>query len=151
VRNYTAEYKFSANTVLSYLYTSYNEKEGKLEPLGVERLKLTTTLTKTLNLIGQWEDGRNYQAGTERTQFSLGIAGRLDTLTAVEVSYGYDRVVTPGGRTTASTYKVKYDQTITADHFLTLSGTFTDWNGPKPATANTDDITCQLDFNVLFD
>lgn len=151
VRNYTAEYKFNATTVLNYLYMSYNEKDGKFEPIGIERLKLTTTLTKALSLIGHWENAENYQAGTDRTQMSLGIAGKLDSLTAVEVSYGYDRVVTPGGETTASTYKVKYDQTISADHFLTFSGTYTDWNGPKPSNANADDVTLQLDFNLLFD
>ena len=151
VRNYTAEYKFNASTVLNYFYMSYNEKEGKFEPIGIERLKLTTTLTKALNLVGQWENTENYQDGTDRTLLSLGIAGKLGALTAVEVSYGYDRVVTPGGETTASTYKVKYDRTISADHYLAFSGTFTDWDGPKPANANADDVTFQVDFNLLFD
>ncbi len=151
VRNYTAEYKFSGCTALSYLYKSYNEKEGKLESIGTERLKLTSRVTKTLNLIGQWESLENYQAQTDRIQYSLGIAGKLDRLAAVEVSYGFDRVTSPSGETTAHTYKMKYDRTVSADRFLTLSASYTDWEGPKPSAANTDDLTFQVDFNLQYD
>lgn len=150
VRNYTADYKFSAKTAVSYLYTSYNEKDGKLEPIGVERLRLSTSVSKTLGLTTQWENSENYQTGLDKTGYTLGITGKLNSLAAVEVSYGYDRVTSPSGETKSRTYRLKYDRNVSADNYITLSGTYTDWEGPKPTNAPADDLLVQLDYNLLF-
>jgi len=151
VRNYTAEYKLNAASTLNYLYTSYNEQDGKLVPASIERLTLNTKLTRTLGLVTKWENNEDLQNSVDRTLYSLGISGKLGALAAVEVSYGYDKVVTRNGKSVGHTYKVKYDRTVSTDHFLTFSGTYTDWEGPKPANANADDLTLQVDFNLLFD
>lgn len=150
VRNYTADYKFSATTTLNYFYTSYSEKDGKLEAIGVERLKLNTKLSGTLAMVSQWESNENRQTGLYKNGYSLGITGKLNSLSAVEASYGYDRVTSPDGETKSRTYKLKYDRNVSADHYFTLTGTYTDWEGPKPSSAPADDIALQLDYNILF-
>ena len=151
VRNYDVRYTFNSSTCLSYLLSSNAEKEGgKFEPVSVERLKLTTGVARTLALNVQWENLENVQNRTDRDQYSLGLAGKLSSLSAVEVSYGYDRLITPSGKSTANTYKVKYDHNVSADKYLTLSGTYTDWDGPKPTDADADDLKFQVDMNLVF-
>ncbi len=152
VRRYDADLRISPTTTLEYKYFSFNEKKnGKLEPVGGELLKLASRLSKRLSLLGQYEVGDNYKKDSTKRTISLGIAGKLSSLEAVEASYGYDRVKTPSGKTTARTYKLRYDYTIDAEHFVAFSGQYTDWKGPRPADNERDDLLLQLDFMVLFD
>ena len=151
IRCYDADWQVSASTKLTYNYSSYNEKPGgELEPTGIERLKVTTPLTKKLGFIGQWENVENYEAATMKDTLSLGLSGNVSSHGKLEASYGFDRVVTSGGETSARTYKLEYDYQASSDHFFALSGKYTDWSGPRPCNADPDDLLLQLDFKTLF-
>jgi len=151
IRRYNADWQIYPSTKLIYNYFSYDEKPGgKLEPIGTERLRLATALTKRLGFIGQWEIADNYERGTSKDTLSLGLSGKVSSLGALEASYGYDRVAAPDGKSSSRTYKLKYDYQTSADHFFTFSGRYTDWSGPRPASSDGDDLYLQLDFKTLF-
>jgi len=151
IRKYAADYRLSKTTALFYNYSSYNEKAGgKLEPIGVEKLKLTTMLNDKLSLVGQWESLENFANNTDKNTLSLGVAGKLSKLAALEASCGYDSVITSSGKSSSRTYKLKYDYQMDSDHFLMLSGKYTDWSGPKPTSSPDDDVRVQLDLKKLF-
>lgn len=151
IRRYNADLRISPTTKLEYKYFSFNEKKnGKLELVGREFLKLTSSLNKRLSLLGQYEVADNYKQDSTKRTISLGIAGKPSSLAAVEVSYGYDREEIKGRKASTRTYKVKYDYTIDADHFVAISGQYTDWKGHRPADNDRDDLRLQLDFMTLF-
>ncbi|MHB1001638.1 MAG: hypothetical protein ACYC27_20555 [Armatimonadota bacterium] len=151
IRNYNADWKVTSFTNLVYNYASYKEKaDGTLEPVGIERVRLTTALSKKLGFVGQWERNSNYQAETDQNTLSVGISGKLSAKEVFEVGYGFDSLSTKNGDSESRTYKLKYDHQVDADHYLTLSGTYTDRDGPKPANINTDDVQYQIDFKTVF-
>jgi hypothetical protein len=151
IRRYNAELQVNPSTKLAYSYLGFNEKpDGNLEPVGLERLKLTMAATKRLGFTSQWEKTRNYQQGTAKTVLSLGLAGKASSNETLEASYGFDRVTSPSGKTSARTYKLTYDRQVSADHFLTFSGRYTDWSGPHPSDPNSDDLLLQIDFRRVF-
>ncbi|MHB1458463.1 MAG: hypothetical protein ACYC0V_16265 [Armatimonadota bacterium] len=152
VRNYNADWQITPFTKLIYYYSSNKEKpDGTIDPVDAESFKLATALSKTLGLQGQWEHSGNASTKYDRNTLSLGIAGRLTAKGTVEAGYGFDNVLTNGIRAESRTYKIKYDQQVDSDHFLSLSGTFTDWQGARPASVKTDDVTYQIDFKTVFD
>ncbi len=152
MRRYDAEWQINAGMKLSYNYFSYNVRpDGKIDPIGGEKLRLTTPVGKQLGLIGQWESTEDFANRIRRRTISLGLNGKLNDKTTFEGSYGFDSVITPSGPTTSWTYKMKYDCQMDADHFLTLSGKYTNWSGPKPANNTEDDVTVQLDLRSVFD
>lgn len=151
IRRYNADWKITDVTQLTYAYFSYNEKpNGELEPVGVERIKLTTPMTKLLGFVGCWESVDYYANNTSKTTLSLGLSGKLSGVESLEASYGFDRTSTPNGKTSSRTYKLKYDRQVSADHFLTLTGRYTDWSGTRPSNITEDDVQIQLDFRTLF-
>ena len=151
IRRYDADWRINSTTKLIYNYCSYNEKPGgKLEPIGIERLKLATVFAKKLALVGQWESKDDYKRDISKTTLSLGLSGNISALGVLEASYGWDRVVTPSGGTTSRTYGLKYDYQVSADYFITFSGKYTDRSGPRPANCNQDDVQLQMDFKTLF-
>ena len=151
IRKYDADYRINGKTKLSYNFSTYNEKPGnKIEPLGLERLKLVTMLTDKLGFVGQLENTDDYANSISKKTLSLGVSGKLSPLQALDASYGIERVWTPGGKTSAKTYKLKYDYQLDAEHFLTFTGKWTDWSGPRPADPNADDLMLQLDFRTVY-
>ena len=151
IRRYNADWQINPTTKLTYNYFNFNEKaDGSLEPVGGERIKLTTPLTKRLGLIGQWENADNYQQAIFRNTLSLGLTGKVSALGNLEASYGFDRVVTASGTASSRTYKLKYDYKVSEVKFITFSGRYTDWNGQHPVDPNADDIQFQLDFKTIF-
>lgn len=151
IRKYDAEWAVNPYTKLTYNYASSTEKpDGTVDPAGVERLRLTTPLSKRLGFVGQWEGSRNPAQQLAKNTLSLGLAGKLSTIGTFEASYGFDRVTTPGVLTASHTYKVKYDYQENADHYLTFSGLVVDWSGPRPANVSADDLQFQLDYKTLF-
>ena len=151
IRRYDADYRINRTTTLAYDFFTYNERPGKkIQPIGLERLKLVTMLTDKLGFVGQMESTDDYANSISKNTLSLGVSGKLSPLEALDASYGIDRVWTPSGKTTAKTYKVKYDYQLDAEHFLTFSGKFTDWSGPRPANNTSDDVVFQLDFKTVF-
>ena len=151
VRNYNADWQITPFAKLIYSYNSNKEKpDGSIEPIGAESFKLTTAINKTLGLQGQWEHSANYNTKYDRDTLSFGIAGKLSAKGTVEAGYGFDSVLTNGVKAESRTYKLKYDQQVDADHFLSLSGTYTDWQGARPASVTTDDVQYQIDFKTVF-
>ena len=151
IRRYDADYRFNRTTTIAYNFFTYNEKPGnKIEPIGLQRFKLVTMLTNTLGFVGQVESKDNYANSISRNTLSLGISGKLSPLQVLDASFGFDRVWTPSGRTSAKTYKLKYEYQVDAEHFFTFSGKWTDWSGPRPENNTTDDLMLQLDFKTVF-
>ncbi|MGB9587864.1 MAG: hypothetical protein ACPL7O_06740, partial [Armatimonadota bacterium] len=152
VRRYNADLQITKNSKLTYIYSSYPEGKvaARLEPKSDEQFKLTAALTKRLNFVGQFEQIHDYQRDNVNNELSLGIAGNVSSLGLLEASYGYDKVVTPQGETTAHTYRLKYDYQVSADQFFTLTGKYTDWSGSKPDNLTEDDLLFQLDFKTMF-
>jgi hypothetical protein len=152
VRRYNADLQISEETKLTYMYSSYPEGRiaSRLEPRSEEQLKLSTLLTKRLNFVGQFVQIHDYEKNMLNNQLNLGIAGNTSSLGVLEASYGYDKVITPEGETTAHTYRLKYDYQVSADQFFTFTGKYTDWSGPKPSNIIEDDLIFQLDFRTMF-
>lgn len=152
VRRYNADLQIAKNSKLTYIYSSYPEGKvaARLEPKSDEQFKLTAAITKRLNFVGQFEQIHDYQRDNVNNELSLGIAGNVSSLGLLEASYGYDKVVTPQGETTAHTYRLKYDYQVSADQFFTLTGKYTDWSGSKPDNVTEDDLLFQLDFKTMF-
>ncbi|HUV04900.1 MAG TPA: hypothetical protein VMX94_07305 [Armatimonadota bacterium] len=151
VRSYNADWRIGSSTKLEYHYANGGIPTlSQPMPVAGERLRLTTALTNRLGLVGEWRvQDDEYQDMARRT-LSLGVAGKVSSLGALEASYGFDRVMTPGGETSARTYRLRYSYRVSPDQFLTFSGRYTDWSGPRPADCITDDLVFQLDFKTLF-
>lgn len=107
-------------------------------------------LTDKLGFVGQFDCTDDYANSISKNTLSLGISGKLSPLQTIDALFGVDRVWTPSGKTSAKTCKVKYDYQLDAQHFLTFSGKFTDWSGPRPENNTTDDLVLQLDFKTMF-
>ena len=151
IRRYDADYRINRTTTLAYNFFTYNEKPGnKIQPIGLERLKLVTMLTDKLGFVGQLENTDDYANSISRNTLSFGVSGKLSPLQVLDASYGIDQVWTPSGKTSAKTYKLKYDYQLDAEHFLSFTGKWTDWSGPRPENNTTDDIVFQLDFKTVY-
>ncbi|MCX6374419.1 MAG: hypothetical protein NTU88_00010 [Armatimonadetes bacterium] len=151
IRRYDFDWQINASTRLTYNYFTFNEKlDGKIENIGGERIRLTTPFMGTLSFLGQMERTEDYTQNIDKDTLSLGVSGKLSALTAFEASCGFNRVLATSGETSSLTYRLKYDQQVDADHFLTLSGKLTNWAGPHPVNPNEDDVTVQLDFRTIF-
>lgn len=151
IRNYNADWQMTPFAKLIYCYNSNKENpDGTINPADAESLKLTTAVNKTLGLQSQWEHSSNDTTKYDRNTLSLGIAGKLSAKGTVEAGYGFDDVLTNGVKAESVTYKLKYDHQLDADHFLSLSGSYTDWQGTKPSTVTTDDVVYQIDFKTVF-
>jgi len=151
VRSYNADWRIGSSTKLEYHYAKGAIPTlSEPAPIAGERLRLTAPLTSRLGLIGEWRVRDDQYRNMLRRTFSLGLTGKPSPLGALEASYGLDRVMTPDGGTSARTYRLKYSYRISPDQFLTFSGRYTDWSGPKPASSTADDLMFQLDFKTLF-
>lgn len=152
MRRYDADWQINASIKLTYNYFSFNQKpDGKIEPIGGQKLRLTMPFNKNLNLLGQWENSEDYSQSIRKRTLSFGLTGKLNPHTAFEGSIGIDSVLTPSGGTTSKTFKLKYDYQMDADHFLTLSGKCTAWSGPHQVNPNDDDVYVQLDLRTVFE
>nr|WP_319586127.1 hypothetical protein [uncultured Desulfobulbus sp.] len=151
IRNYNADWQVTPFAKLIYCYNSKKENpDGTINPADAESIKLTTAVTKTLGLQGQWDRASDSNTKYDKNTLSLGIAGKLSAKGTVEAGYGFDNVLANGIRADSVTYRLKYDQQLDSDHFLSLSGSYTDWQGAKPAAVTTDDVVYQIDFKTVF-
>jgi len=151
IRSYNADWRLGSSTKLEYHYTNGGVPTlSQPIPTAGEQLRLTTALTNRLNFIGEWRARDDQYRNTARKALSLGVAGKISSLGALEASFGSDRVMTSAGETSARTYRLEYSYRVSSDQFLTFSGKYTDWSGPKPANCTTDDLIFQLDFKTLF-
>lgn len=153
IRAYNADWQITPYSKLIYNYFSNTEKpDGTIEPVGSESLKLTSAISKNIGLQGQWEHSSSDKIGSQfdKNTLSLGLAGKLSAKGTFEAGYGFDNVLSKNGRVESRTYRIKYNQQIDADHYLSLSGRYTDWQGPKPASVTTDDVQYQIDFKTVY-
>jgi len=151
IRQYKADARLDADTKLEYSYFTYRElPNGLLEAVGGEHLRLTSKLNRRLSVLCDYDLAENYVQATSKRTLSLGFSGKVSALEVFEASYGYERVETPSGKSSARTYNIKYDYELDPEHFLALTGRYTDRSGAQPPGTPSDDVTVTLDFRSVW-
>lgn len=151
LRRFCAGLQMSKLTKLDYSYNTYEDRgDSTFNPVGAQSIRMTTRFSKKLNFIGQWKSTSDYTLNKYQAGLSVGVSGQLSKNEKLEFLYGVDHVVVSEGPTTAQHYRIVYDHQMDADHFISLSGTFTDWSGIHPIDPNTDDNIWKIDFKTLF-
>lgn len=146
VRKYNGDCKLAKATTINYNYSSLPEDAaGNMQPTKNEGFTLQHAVNKTMTLGVTYTDNEQMAQKTEVSHLGGMLQGKIDPLSAVEVGYTVDVNDQNGSRTDSHTVKLGYDHKIDAEHFLTLSTTYTMYAGSTP-----DALLTNLEFKTRF-
>lgn len=147
IRCYNLDYKLSASTILTYNHFSFREKsDGIVEPVGGTVLKFAAKL-RAFAVLANFKEEENFASGIDHDIYELGISGRLSSGALVEVGYSVDSLGNPGGHTKGHTYRAKYDQQLSPDHYLTLSS---ELKTIDTGSSTQRELKSRIDFHIMF-
>lgn len=150
-RNIAADIRLSPTTQFAYTVNQYKELPNGLAELTVSRSsKLTTRIARSLNLVFDRRHDQNFQAKTDVIKTSLGLQRQAARGMLVDVYLGRDESNTPSGSVSGTSVRVKLDQQISVDRFLTLTGEVTRWDNSNPSIGSRTSAEGRLDLRTPF-
>jgi len=149
VRNIAADIRLNPTTQLAYVLNQNKElPNGTIELAYTRSTKLTTRLAGTLNLVLDSRREENFKAKTGVVKNSIGLQRQAASGMVVDVYYGRDTTQTATGSARGHAYRVKLDQQISADRFISLSAEMTHWDKTGGAATSRTTGEARLDFRM---
>lgn len=150
IRSCNMGFKLDERTQFTYGYFSNVEKaKGVVDPVKGESLKLTTTVKGGLKLTADYQMDTNMLTGVSGRRHGLGFSGKLHGRT-VEVHYGVEDLFGNSIDCKTHTYKLKFEDQLDANHFLTFSGIYSRTNNEMAGADDKEDIEARVDFRTTF-
>ncbi|MHB9038026.1 MAG: hypothetical protein ACYC64_15315 [Armatimonadota bacterium] len=150
-RNYSANARLSSRT--SFTFNKHFGKDGKngaVIPVGGSTIKLSHVLNSKLTVAADYTRDLNQLNDRRAHVMGMGIGGMLSNSAQFELYFGWSHLNEGLTNENGNVFRVKYDQKISANHYITLSAqkkSGVDKSEINPYEGNT---TARLDFRTVF-
>ena len=152
VRNIAFDIRLGPASQLAYALNQNKElPNGVIELVTSQSFKLTTRLAGSLNLVLDHRLDDNDKAKTSTLKNSIGLQRQAQKGMVVDVYYGRDEARTPTGEVKGHSIRLRLDQQISHDRFLTFTGEATKWDNSNPSIPDRTTAEARLDFRMPFD
>lgn len=151
IRHYAFDWQVNKNTKVAYnLSDNGHVLPGSICTPVTESFRMSTVMSKQLSFIGQYESKMNRNTGNKLETTNVGLSGKLDSTSNVDVTVGVDHKVEAGVSSSSVDLRLKYDYQLSKDNFLTASGALTNWSGQHTNDPAIDNMLFQFGYKTLF-
>ena len=150
-RNYAMDMKLSNNTNMTFTsYLGKDEKNGTVLPVGGTVFKLNHLLNNGMTMTAGLSRDTNSATNRRANEMGLGLSGNLPNKASFEFYYGFADLVEGVTSESKNVFRIKYDQRVDADHFVTLSAERKSGIDKSAINPYEGDTVFRIDFRTVF-